>query len=280
MTAARYHFVPDFGGEGFQNPVWRLNTTREYEGYTPPYGPFHEVPIQVARFRNEPADEEVPSTRVALASTLRGTPLLGVADSAHLVFTDAPESFPLVLTAPVDSVGRARFLAESAPERFVTSLEILSEAGIGWHREMLEPPEVVGPGLSDILLYEPKGFASPETLLAATSTMLGSTEIQDLSMLGLYWEVYGAEVDTALELEFRVEREKGGLVERIRRILPGGPEESSGTVGWEEPSTGLVSPKSIDLSLETVAPGRYTLVIRTRWEGQEWLERRRSIVVQ
>jgi len=279
-TAARYHFVPDFAGEGFGDPIWRLNGTMEDEGYTPPYGPFHEVPIQVARFRGNSSEEAAPSMRLALASTLQGTPLLEVADSAHLVLTDAPESFPLVLTAPVDSAGRARFLAEAPPERYVTSVEILSEAGVGWHREMMEPVELLGRGLSDILLYEPTGPASPETLVAATSTMLGTTEIQGLSVLGLYWEVYGAEVDTPLELQVRVERREGGLVERLRRILPGGPEESSGTMGWSEPSTGLVSPKAMELSLDTLAPGRYTLVVRARWEGQEWMERRRTIAVQ
>ncbi|MEQ9569433.1 MAG: hypothetical protein RLN75_04525, partial [Longimicrobiales bacterium] len=49
--AARYHFVPDFEGEGFGKPSWRLMAEFEDEGYTPPYAPFYELPLQIARFR-------------------------------------------------------------------------------------------------------------------------------------------------------------------------------------------------------------------------------------
>ncbi|MGD2120772.1 MAG: hypothetical protein PVJ76_03465, partial [Gemmatimonadota bacterium] len=273
-TAARYHFVPDFVGEGFGDPVWRLNATREYEGYTPPYGSFHEVPIQVARFRNESLQGAGPSMRVALASTLRSTPLLDVADSAHLILTDAPESFPLMLTAPVDSSGRARFLADAAAKRYVSSVEVLSDAGVGWHREMLEPPEVVGPGLSDILLFEPKGYDPPKTLLAAASTMYGSLELQDIQELGLYWEVYGADVGTPIEHRLRIEREDGGFIDRIRQLLPGGPEDASGTLSWEVPSTGTTSPVAIVLDPRHLGSGTYSLVIQSAWDGQLALEQR------
>lgn len=278
-TAARYHFVPDFVGEGFGDPIWRLNATREYEGYTPPYGPFHEVPIQVARFRNDSADEGAPSMRVALASTLRGTPLFALADSAHLVLTDAPGSFPLVLTAPVDSAGRARFLAEAAPERYVSSVEILGEAGVGRHREMLEPLDVLGPGLSDILLFEPKGYDPPTTIVAATSTMYGSLDLQDVHELGIYWEVYGAEAETSIEHRLRIEREDGGFIDRLRRLLPGGPEDGSGTLTWEVPSTGITSPVGVGLDIRNLGPGDYSLVIRSAWEGQTELERTVSFTV-
>ena len=217
--------------------------------------------------------------RVALASTLRGTPLRDVADSAHLVLTDSPGSFPLVLTAPVDSAGRARFLAEASPERYVTSVEILSEEGVGWHREMLEPPEVAGPGLSDILLYEPKGYDPPKSVLAAASTMYGSLDLEDVQELGVYWEVYGAGAETSVEHRLRIEREEGGFLDRIRQILPGGPEDASGTLSWQVPSTGTTSPVGIVLDIGSFSPGTYSLVLQSTWPGQPVLERRVTFTI-
>jgi hypothetical protein len=217
--------------------------------------------------------------RVALASTLRRTPLQDVADSAHLVLTDAPESFPLVLTAPVDSAGRARFLAEASPERYVTSVEILSEAGVGWHREILEPPKVFGSGLSDILLYEPEGYDPPETLGAAVSTMYGSFDLQDVQELGVNWEVYGAEAETSVEHRLRIERQDGGFLDRIRQILPGGPEDASGTLSWQVPSKGRTSPMGVVLDTRSLSPGTYTLILHTAWAGQSALERRVTFTI-
>ena len=280
--AARYHFVPDFEGEGFSHPTWRLEADFDDEGYTPPYAPFYALPIQIARFRkpDSTGDASASTTmRVATASSALGTSIEAAADSAHLILTDAPGSFPLHLEAPFHE-GKTVYLAETPPKRYVTSLEVLTPAGIGWHREMLEPMELDGPGLSDILLYEPLGFATPDSLLAATSMMLGTTELEDVPEVGLYWEVYGAEAKQPLEFQLRLERDGGGFFDKLRRLLPGGPEEATGTVIWNETATGPVSANSIVLDLKTLDAGSYTLVLRARWEGQELVESRRKLVIR
>ena len=288
--AARYHFMPDFRGEGFQEPVWRLVGEMDEEGYTPPYGTFHPLPVQIARFRHTgsaaavgTSSESQPrstSMHLALAATVRGSPIADAAEAAYLVLTDAPDSFPLQLQAPFTEE-RAVFLAQATPKRYVTSLEVLTEAGIGRHRETVEPLAAEGPGLSDILLYEPVGLAEPDSLMAAASSMLGTTEVEDVRELGLYWEVYGPAAETPLAFTLRLEEEGGGFVERLRRLLPGGAEEATGTLSWTEPAAGPVSPKAIVLGVQELDPGRYTLVLQVGWEGQEEvLERRRELVIR
>ncbi|MGD2121627.1 MAG: hypothetical protein PVJ76_07775 [Gemmatimonadota bacterium] len=277
--AARYHFVPDFGGPGFSHPTWRLLADLHDEGYSPAYGPFFEAQLQLARFR--PSDpEKAGRMRVATATSVLGTPIEGAAESAYLILSDAPESFPLQLNAPFNE-GRAVFLADAETKPYVTSLEILTETGIGWHREMLEPLAADVPGISDIILYRPFGLQPPDSLLAAASLMLGSTtfDLGNGSQLGLYWEVYGAPADSQVSFELELVSE-GGLIGNLRRLLPGGPEEGSGRLGWTDPSRGLVFPKGIVLDIEDFDPGRYEVVLRATWEGQEEHAVRRGFVVR
>jgi hypothetical protein len=250
------------------------------EGYTPLYGPFYEVPIQIARFRVS-EEEGSGHQRIATATSVKETPIADAVQTAYLVLTDAPESFPLQLNAPFNE-GRAVFLAEADAKPYVTSVEVLAEAGIGWHREMLGPLTTTGPGISDLLLFQPQGLQTPNSLLAAVSLMLGSTavDLQDSSQLGLYWETYGAPLDGPVSFELVIKREEGGLIQRIRRLLPGGPEEASGRLTWTEPSLGLVFPKSVVLDIEGFNPGGYEILLRASWEGQEAGEVSRWFVVR
>src|SRR5690606_21465782 len=59
VKAARYHFVPNFEGEDSARPVWRLEARFDDEGYTPPYGTFHELHPQIARFRRTDSPDDV-----------------------------------------------------------------------------------------------------------------------------------------------------------------------------------------------------------------------------
>jgi len=278
LKAARYHFVPDFDGEGFGNPTWRLMGTLEDEGYTPPYAPFYEVQVQIARFRGSEGAGG-GRQRIATATSAENTPIFETVESAYLVMTDAPESFPLQLNAPFNE-GRAVFLAEAEAKPYVTSVEILTEAGIGWHREMLVPLAAEGLGLSDLLLFEPKGFTLPDSLLPAASMMLPTTELAQGDEVGVYWELYGVPPDTPVTFELELRREDGGLVDRLRRLLPGGAEEGSGRLAWTEPATGEVFPKAILLGLGGEASGSYTMVLRASWEGAEGVETTRAYRVR
>lgn len=264
-TAARYHFVPDFEGEGFDRPSWRLSAEFEDEGYTPPYAPFYELPLQIARFRASSSTMQ----RVATAGRVTGSEIEGAAESGYLVFTDAPESFPLQLEAPFHE-GRAVYLAEAEARPHAVSFEVLTSAGIGWHREWLEPLRTEGPGLSDLLLYRPTGMAEPDSLLPAAALMHGATTLEP-GELGLYWELY--EVTETAPVEFTLEArhaEDGGLIGRLLRRIPGGgQEEGTGRVVWIEPSAGVVHRRAIILDLRDLGEGAYDLVLRARWNGGE-----------
>lgn len=263
--AARYHFVPDFEGEGFGKPSWRLMAEFEDEGYTPPYAPFYELPLQIARFRAS-ADT---MQRVATAGLVTGSEIESAAQSGYLIFTDAPESFPLQLEAPFRE-GRAVYLAEAETKPHAVSFEVLTSAGIGWHREWVEPLSTEGSGLSDVLLYRPTGMAEPDSLLAAAALMHGTTSLEPAE-LGLYWELYDVPAETPVEFALEARKaDGGGLIDSLRRLLPGGgADEGSGQLAWTEPSTGPVHPRAIILDLRNLDDGEYDLVLRARWDGGE-----------
>ena len=272
--AARYHFVPDFEGDDLSHPVWHLNGTIQEEGYTPPTAPFYEVPAQIARFRH--GDSMV----VAVAGTLAGTPMANAAaPTAYLVLSDAPDSFPLKLSSGLQDE-RAVFLGQAAARNWVTSFEVLSKDGIGRHRVMLEPMQVQGPGVSDVLLYSPVGPELPDSLRMAAGMMLGDTTVAKGDQLGIYWETYGAAKGTAVSVELEVEREGGGLLSQLKNLVPGLGPTSSGRPGWTATSPGEVFRRAVVLDLSDVDPGSYTLVVKTSWPGQQVLEARRSFVVR
>ncbi len=274
-AAARYHFVPDFDGTNLSKPTWSLNGDMENEGYTPSYAPFYALPLQIARFRAS-ADT---MQRVASAGLVTGSEIEDAAESGYLVFTDAPESFPLQLEAPFHD-GRAVYLAEAETKPHAVSFEVLTSAGIGWHREWVEPLNTAGPGLSDVLLYRPTGMAEPDSLLAAAALMHGTTSLQPAE-LGLYWELYDVSAETPIEFALEARKaDGGGLISSLRRLLPGrGQEEGTGQLAWVEPSNGVLHPRAIILDLRNLDDGEYDLLLKARWDGGE-VESARRIEVR
>lgn len=269
---ARYHFVPDFLGNDLTHPVWHLDGSLDEEGYTPPGEVFYQIPAQIARFRRG------HSMVVAVAGDLAGTPLSDAPGAtAHLVLTDAPKSFPLSLSSPVRD-GRAVFLAWTSPRSYVTSYEVLTDSVYGRHRVVVHPLLPRGPGVSDLLLYSPVGPELPDSLRMAAGMMLGDTILTQDDELGVYWETYGAPKGTPVNVELQVQRREGALG-RIKDILPGVGGNGSGRPGWTETSPGPVFRRAVDVDLENLAPGNYTLMLKTSWPGQQALESRRAFVV-
>ena len=272
--AARYHFIPDFQGAGLSHPVWHLSGSIHEEGYTPPTTAFYEVPAQVARFRH--GDSMV----VAVAGTVSGTPMAdAAAPTAHLILSDAPNSFPLRLSSALTD-GRAVFLGRATAKRWVTSFEVLSEDGIGRRRVMLEPLQVQGPGVSDVLLYSPVGLDLPDSLRIAAGMMLGDTTVAKGDQLGIYWETYGARKGVPVSVELEIQREGGGLLSQLKDLVPGLGRDRSGRPRWTETSPGPVFRRALALDLSEVDPGDYTLVVKTSWPGQEAVETNRAFVVR
>lgn len=277
LRAARYHFVPNFEDGDLNRPVWRLQATLADEGYTPPYGTFHELPTQIARFRT--ADTDRDSMRVAVAGTLSGTEMAGADAESHLMLSDAPESFPVHLTSEIHG-DRATFLAASPAERYVLSFEVLGDEQFARHRVMLEPLRTDGVGVSDVLLYRPASGEPPEALEAAAELMLGEAAIRSGDELGVYWEMYGTAEGTPVEIEVEIERASRGFFSRLRRLLPGGGVDGAARLAWSDPSLGEVFPRGVVLHPGEMEAGRHTLVVRVSWEGREPFELRRRFEVR
>ncbi len=260
LRAARYHFVPDFQElADLSDPVWTLQSDYELEGYTPAYAPFYAAAVQIARFRSETAALQ----RIAAATSVAGTPIESAVESGYLVFTDAPESFPLQLEAQFQDA-RAVYLPDAEPKPYVASFEILTAEGIGWHREQIQPLALEGEGVSDLLLYRPVGMEEPISLLAAAALMHGSTEVEAAEQ-GLFWEVYGAPEGTPIEFSLEIRSEEtGGLMNQVRRLF-GGASERDATLSWSEPSQGPQHARAIILDFRDLEPGEYTVALRATW---------------
>jgi hypothetical protein len=274
LKAARYHFIPDFPDNDLAHPVWRINGTIDDEGYTPPDTKYYALPAQLARFRQD------DTTVVAVSGDLAGSALAGNATAtAHLVLSNGPGSFPVHLTSSFHD-GRAVFLAPAPAGRYVASYEVLAPGEVGRHRVMVEPLDAEGPGVSDLLLYQPIGDLEPDSLRMAAAMMLGTDTVEAGDQLGVYWETYGADKDTPVQVELEVRKEGGGLIATLKRLLPGGGTEGPGRLSWNEPSKGEVFPRAVVLDLEGLGSGTYTLAVRTSWAGQKALETQRMFVVR
>lgn len=114
----------------------------------------------------------------------------------------------------------------------------------------------------------------PDSLLQAAGLMLSSLTIGPGEDLGVFWEVYGAEAETELELELALLGESGG---GISRLLPGRGGEAYGPVRWTETAEGSPHATSLRLELGNLDSGEYELVLKVRWEGEEEMERRRQV---
>jgi hypothetical protein len=273
-SSARYHFVPDVALDGLEEPAWRLDAHLDDEGYAPSWGPVLPLPQQTARFRGE------GGMRVAAAARVEGTPLARALDaSATFALSSGPAAPPVLLSGDPRQ-GTVRFLGSAPAGGYVASTEVVTSRGVGWERHALPPLPARGAGLSDLLLYEPSGEAGPNDVVSAAAGMLGSTGVPRGASLGVYWETYGVEAATTLSFDLAVERRSGGLVDRLRRLLPGGAQEGRGRVTWTETAEPGSHASAIDLDLGDLDDGSYTLVLRVSWPGHPPVERRRDITVE
>jgi tetratricopeptide (TPR) repeat protein len=271
---ALYHFFPDVDPEDISDPQWNLDSTIFDEGFTPVIGPFSPIRVQLARFRKE------GDLLLAAVGKLTDTPLEGATDTGTFLFlTDGPGSLPLQLSGrPYGD--RAIFLGQAPQRDYVLSLEAISSQGIGRHRSRVLPLGPEGPGISDLLLFQPSSTGDPKELLEAVALMLGEAAINKPDHLGVYWETYGSPPRSTIEFELSLQRENRGLGERISGLLPGGTQEGVGSIRWSEESSGDPHPGVITLDLTSLRPGDYEIILQVRWAGQEVLERRGAVEVR
>lgn len=272
-AAARYHFVPDVKAGDWWNPVWRLNGTLLDEGYSPDLGPFFPVPVQIARFRGD------GTLRLAASADLRGPPFRRVPEAqTYLVLSQGPGSVNQRLEEVVHRSNPV-FVGEFEPGRSVLALEVMMEIGIGWERRVVSPLLMNGPELSDLLLFRPSSDSVPGSLTEAAAVMLPQPVLEEGVALGVYWETYGAPAGAELQFSLTLQRDTGGIVDRLRALLPGGAQEGQGQVAWSEEGEGEGHSRSLSLDLEELDEGNYVVVVRVEWFGQPPMEKRRSFTI-
>jgi hypothetical protein len=266
---ARFHFVPDVDPENLSNPTWNLVGNLLKEGFTPDYGPFLPLPVQLARFRRP------GSLKLAAAGSLGGPQLRRVREaSARLVLSDGPGGEAI---RREQEVRRAHpvFTLEAPARRYLLGFEVTTEIGIGWERRTVIPLSGEGPELSDLLLFDPEQGPEPDSLSKAAAVMFASDSLEGGDPVGVFWETYGAPESTMLDFEITLERDPGGIVDRLRALFSGGSQEGRGRVAWTEEAVGEIHPRSLALDFSNLGPGDYVLVLRAGWNGQNHLERTR-----
>jgi hypothetical protein len=264
---ALYPFLPIGGVDEAIPPDWNLAGNRQREGFTPNQGLYYPVQVQVARFRS------AGSTLVLVSGDVRSTPLgRSTQASAFLVLSDGPGSFPV---RREEELGRTNpSFSVAAPEQdHVLALEVVTRLGVGWHRQWLSALPARGPGVSDLLLFDPDLGEEPSSPEAAATAMLPSVELEEDAQLGLYFEVYGALKGSPIEFDLAVEKEPGSPAGGWRMIPPGSFEEFQGRGRWSMAADGGDLRQSLVLDPAGLGHGEFRLVLRVRWPGQDWLER-------
>jgi hypothetical protein len=88
-------------------------------------------------------------------------------------------------------------------------------------------------------------------------------------------------LEAGVPVEFELEvRGEGGLIDRLLRLLPGGPQEGPGRLAWSGPAGGEGFGRAVILDLRNLDDGSYTIVLRARQEGVEAVETSRIVRVR
>lgn len=274
LESARFRFVPEIGLDEGSVPEWKLEGSVLEEGFTPDVGPFLPLSVQVARFRSG------DSLLVAAAADLMGSPLdRAVEATALLTLAAGPDDAPV---RHRDQVRRSnpKFIGSAPSRGHVAGFEVLTEIGIGWDRRWISPLGMVGPELSDLLLFDPSDMEEPATLQDAATVMLASPEVEREDRVGVFWETYGVPEGVVLSFELTLSREPGRLVDRLRTLLSSGLQEGRGSVSWTEPALAGIQARSLILDLGDLGSGSYELVLEASWPGQPPIRRTRTLLLR
>ncbi len=238
--------------------------------YAPPYAPdMRALETQVGRFRRGDRMLVVAAWRPDPAPTAAGLaedPFRAVPDDVEAALFLLPESGGAPLRFEAD--GAEGVLAvEARPGRWVSSLEVLDEAGgRAWRARQGVKQEPIFPGqvaVSDLLLLR-EGAPAVDSLAAAVPHVRPGVRIRVGEELTLAWEVYGLGVQEPVGVTVGFTRGRPGFLERVGEFLgvvePDRPVEITfSDTGPDRVETVF---RSLDLTLPELEPGEYTLHLR------------------
>jgi hypothetical protein len=140
--------------------------------------------------------------------------------------------------------------------------------------------------ISDLLLFSPdttRSAPESQTLDSILPRAMATSAIDPRQPLGVFWETYGLAAGDTATAALTVERERGGILERLGqslRILNAGSTVGVRfAFGSGREAGALAVGQSLRIALGNLDRGPYTLTLRVTVPGQEPLEVRRRITV-
>ncbi len=278
----RFSFVPS--ASTLLNPTsapadgWKIVDDEQYEFQVTPDREFVDLDYQVAFFRRG------DSARMVAAADMEGQPQLtrrGATAALYVRrdYTDSAElrARPIRTDLFIQAVDLPR-------GRTLVSMEILSRDSSWAGRVRFGAGLPAMPSqrvtLSDVMFVERRP-RPPRDLEDAEHLMLGSTRLKKGSTLGLFWEMYGLVSGDSVHYAVKVTGERPGLLGMVGRAITGQPAQIQPRVEGVIPvvSTATVGAYALNLDLKTLSPGRYTLSVEVRVEGQQPVESVRAFEI-
>jgi hypothetical protein len=260
-----YAFLPVPAGDGAAPWQFTLRRERPRARYAPPWtGRITDLDrVQVARF---PRGE---ASRVVLAATAGDDPAFrGPGAELAAAVSAGPGAPAAVARAPLHD-GTAVAVVTTHRAARLAGIEIRSGDGRRYlrHRTLLPALDPApGPGLSDLLLFEP-GDLLPVTLAEAAGRALPTARWRRGRPVGVYWEMSGGGADS-VEVSVSVVPERRGVLGRIGQSMSLVRRRAPLTLQWTVPGAGgPVAGRAIELDLARLDAGRYTLVLAARQPG-------------
>ena len=253
--AARHRFTPaSLVVDGVQALRYELEAARWDEGYTPAeYGPVHEVPGQVARFR------DADSLFLAVAADLTAAPINPL--ETRFVASGGPTGPFVGLGLPRGDL-RPSFTTRAEAVPMVVAVEALDGyGGASRMREGVLPLADAPLALSDPLVVDPLLPELPATREEAARAMLPRLWIGSSEELVVYWEVYGLEEGQPLDMSVSIQREGAALVMRVLRSLTGRSDAPATVISWTEEATGPTHRMSLAIQVDALDAGPHHLTI-------------------
>jgi hypothetical protein len=243
---------------------WDLVEDRYLERMDLGYELIHGLEQQTAFFRRG------DSVLVAASAEMDRHILRGATSlTTGVVLSRGPAAAPLV-ASEVGAPSHVRFRLMVPEGEYLVSVESIADtwgsarARFG-HR--LPDPSPSGAGLSDLLLFDwEDGDGGGGVAEDFIPRMLGTSTLASDRNTGIFWETYGVEEGTSLELSLRVLPTEEGFFRRWGRRLGVAGRAEAARLSWSE-TAGVPAGRALRLDLSGLDPGRYVMELRATPEG-------------
>ncbi len=248
--------------------AWKIDDDEQYEFQATVDREYVDIDYQVAFFHRG------DSARLVAASDLEAQPQLSKRGALAGLFVRRDPTEPGLLASRTFR-GPLYIQSVTIPwQRTYVSLEILSRdsSWAGRARFGAGPPAMPSQRLtmSDVMLVDPRTHP-PTNLEDAEPLALGSSRIRKGSSVGVFWEMYGLTSADSGTFSVAVSGQRSGILATVTRAISGQNAPDAPAVNGVLPRvTGsAVAAHSINLDLKALSPGRYTLAVEVRANGQQ-----------